>query len=187
MDSSWWSRSATELLIAYVIVAVGLALGLHHRHAPRRTLFSMPVIALPLTIIALLAWAVVLRAIERFWWPPKLWIQALSASVVFVGIGYGAGVIRSRQARSAVTRGTRLASIIHPLRKPGAGSVTFARVPVPVMDETKHFKLIGTTGTGKSTAIRELLRGALARGDRAVSPTRTADTCPSSIGQPGAT
>jgi type IV secretory pathway TraG/TraD family ATPase VirD4 len=35
-------------------------------------------------------------------------------------------------------------------------------------DETRHFKLIGTTGTGKSTAIRELLRGALARGDRAV-------------------
>ena len=32
----------------------------------------------------------------------------------------------------------------------------------------KHFKLIGTTGTGKSTAIRELLGAALARGDRAV-------------------
>ena len=36
------------------------------------------------------------------------------------------------------------------------------------MDETKHFKLIGTTGTGKSTAIRELLGAAIARGDRAV-------------------
>jgi hypothetical protein len=36
------------------------------------------------------------------------------------------------------------------------------------LDETKHFKLIGTTGTGKSTAIRELLEGALVRGDRAV-------------------
>src|SRR6201999_4629151 len=35
-------------------------------------------------------------------------------------------------------------------------------------DETKHFKFIGTTGTGKSTAITELLDGALARGDRAV-------------------
>lgn len=35
-------------------------------------------------------------------------------------------------------------------------------------DETKHFKLIGTTGTGKSTAITELLQGALARGDRAI-------------------
>ncbi len=35
-------------------------------------------------------------------------------------------------------------------------------------DETKHFKIIGTTGTGKSTAITELLTGGLARGDRAV-------------------
>ncbi len=39
---------------------------------------------------------------------------------------------------------------------------------MPVADEAKHFKFIGTTGTGKSTAIGELLAGALARGDRAV-------------------
>jgi type IV secretory pathway TraG/TraD family ATPase VirD4 len=39
---------------------------------------------------------------------------------------------------------------------------------VPPGDETKHFKIIGTTGTGKSTAISELLAGALRRGDRAV-------------------
>src|SRR6185437_1446289 len=32
----------------------------------------------------------------------------------------------------------------------------------------KHFKFIGTTGTGKSTAIRELLDQALTRGDRAI-------------------
>ncbi len=35
-------------------------------------------------------------------------------------------------------------------------------------DEPKHFKLVGTTGTGKTTAICALLSGALARGDRAV-------------------
>jgi type IV secretory pathway TraG/TraD family ATPase VirD4 len=39
---------------------------------------------------------------------------------------------------------------------------------VAAPDETKHFKFLGTTGTGKSTAIRELLGGALRRGDRAV-------------------
>jgi type IV secretory pathway TraG/TraD family ATPase VirD4 len=39
---------------------------------------------------------------------------------------------------------------------------------VGAADETKHFKFIGTTGTGKSTAITELLRSALERGDRAV-------------------
>ncbi|MFI4909181.1 MAG: type IV secretion system DNA-binding domain-containing protein [Steroidobacterales bacterium] len=46
--------------------------------------------------------------------------------------------------------------------------VTLAGIPIPLADETKHFKLIGTTGAGKSTAITELLSGALHRGDRAV-------------------
>ena len=48
------------------------------------------------------------------------------------------------------------------------GGVTIAGVPVPAADETKHFKLMGTTGAGKSTAIAELLTGALRRGDRAL-------------------
>src|SRR3569833_1793425 len=43
-----------------------------------------------------------------------------------------------------------------------------AGVTLATADETKHFKLIGTTGTGKSTAFSELLTGALDRGDRAV-------------------
>lgn len=48
------------------------------------------------------------------------------------------------------------------------GLLSLAGVPIAPLDETKHFKLIGTTGTGKSTAIRQLLRSALERGDRAV-------------------
>jgi type IV secretory pathway TraG/TraD family ATPase VirD4 len=47
-------------------------------------------------------------------------------------------------------------------------AVTLGGVPIAALDETKHFKIIGTTGTGKSTAIRELLSCALRRGDRAV-------------------
>jgi hypothetical protein len=58
------------------------------------------------------------------------------------------------------------------MRRPGAGAeaeqLSFAGVPVPLRDETKHFKVLGTTGTGKSTAIAELLSKALERGDRAV-------------------
>ncbi len=54
------------------------------------------------------------------------------------------------------------------LRRTGRPSLTLAGVAIAANEETKHFKLIGTTGTGKSTAIRELLSGALARGDRAV-------------------
>lgn len=46
--------------------------------------------------------------------------------------------------------------------------VTMAGIALREQDETRHFKLIGTTGTGKSTAIRELLHQALLRGDRAI-------------------
>src|ERR1700743_368303 len=35
-------------------------------------------------------------------------------------------------------------------------------------DETNHFKIVGTPGTGKTTAIAQLLQGALKRGDRAI-------------------
>jgi type IV secretory pathway TraG/TraD family ATPase VirD4 len=52
--------------------------------------------------------------------------------------------------------------------KSTAGLLTLAGISIPALDEAKHFKIIGATGTGKSTAIRELLAGALARGDRAV-------------------
>ena len=51
----------------------------------------------------------------------------------------------------------------------GEAEITLAGVAIPVMDgEAKHFKLIGTTGTGKSTAVQEIVSAALARGDRAV-------------------
>ena len=50
----------------------------------------------------------------------------------------------------------------------GATSLQLAGIPIGPADETRHFKLIGTTGTGKSTAITELLQGALDRGDRAI-------------------
>jgi type IV secretory pathway TraG/TraD family ATPase VirD4 len=54
------------------------------------------------------------------------------------------------------------------LRKSSTETLTLAGIAIASRDETKHFKLIGTTGTGKSTAIRELLGTAIARGDRAV-------------------
>ena len=41
-------------------------------------------------------------------------------------------------------------------------------MPVAPAEETRHFKLIGTTGAGKSTAIAGLVAGALARGDRVI-------------------
>src|SRR5277367_6423977 len=54
------------------------------------------------------------------------------------------------------------------MRRSNPTLLTLAGTAIAEADETKHFKLIGTTGTGKSTAIRELLGAAMERGDRAV-------------------
>ncbi|HVW69135.1 MAG TPA: type IV secretion system DNA-binding domain-containing protein [Steroidobacteraceae bacterium] len=72
----------------------------------------------------------------------------------------GAKILEGRSARRTIARLNRSSR--------AEGAVTLAGLQIRPADETKHFKLIGTTGTGKSTAIRELLRTALARGDRAV-------------------
>jgi type IV secretory pathway TraG/TraD family ATPase VirD4 len=53
-------------------------------------------------------------------------------------------------------------------KRHGDEVLTLAGVFVNGDDEAKHFKILGTTGAGKSTAIRELMTGALKRGDRAV-------------------
>ncbi len=53
-------------------------------------------------------------------------------------------------------------------RRPRGSGLALAGVPLQLAEEVRHFKLIGTTGSGKSTAIAALLGAALARGDRAV-------------------
>jgi len=101
-------------------------------------------------------------------------------------LGYGGG--RMLAARDSDTkgyiRGTTVLDAGEAARERGSGRgkarvrgastearqqrVTLAGIPILEADETKHFKLIGTTGAGKSTAITELLSGALRRGDRAI-------------------
>jgi type IV secretory pathway TraG/TraD family ATPase VirD4 len=53
--------------------------------------------------------------------------------------------------------------------KTGAATpVRFAGCGISFADETKHFLAMGTTGSGKSAALRRLLADAGARGDRAI-------------------
>jgi len=81
-----------------------------------------------------------------------------------LGVSYlrGAIVTDVTHAASAVDRSR------HRSRERRLDGITLAGLPVTAEDEVKHFKLIGATGTGKSTAIHELLGAALGRGDRAV-------------------
>jgi type IV secretory pathway TraG/TraD family ATPase VirD4 len=100
-------------------------------------------------------------------------IASLMPPLCFVALGYFGG--QRMGAPNHVEGGLKRGSILKGVQKQlGSGQkglenyLTVAGVPVQPEDETKHFKMIGTTGTGKSTAIRELLAGALKRGDRAV-------------------
>ncbi len=96
-------------------------------------------------------------------------------ALIMVLVLLGATVLRGSRYRDTHKRGARVRDSRGAWRRVLRGSsgsgedlVSLAGVRIKPLDETKHFKLIGTTGTGKSTAIRELLRRALERGDRAV-------------------
>jgi type IV secretory pathway TraG/TraD family ATPase VirD4 len=99
----------------------------------------------------------------------------LTALIALIVVPFSASLLRLSRPRDHHRRGTRLIEPrVRALRRRGhrafAGGTRLALAGVAVrpLDETKHFKIIGTTGTGKSTAIRGLLEAALRRGDRAI-------------------
>ncbi len=107
-----------------------------------------------------------------------LWPQTQAspaAAVVVAAVVIAGWLLRRRTDREAYRRGAIVRTprrarraVRHRPRAAGDMALRLGGVVLRPEDETKHFKLIGTTGTGKTTAIRELLRGALARGDRAL-------------------
>jgi type IV secretory pathway TraG/TraD family ATPase VirD4 len=165
-------------VLVYAVVAVPLAMGLIRGRAPTAKIAFFPVLALPVTGLAVL-FVSMLRSSLLSWAPNLLTARSfeLTGLVTLMLFGYLGGLAACR-AKSDLTHkrgtriedGTRLQQRRGRRRRAGQGghALTLAGIPIPAMDETKHFKMVGTTGTGKSTAIRELLEGALARGDRAV-------------------
>src|SRR5450631_1890369 len=112
-----------------------------------------------------MGWAVVLHCMQSR--------QTLALAVGFVLAAAAASRLLRRRSLEAYKRGVVVVERMsrrhrRKFKGAAAGVLTVAGAPIPLPDETKHFKMIGTTGTGKSTAIRELVGGALARGDRAV-------------------
>jgi type IV secretory pathway TraG/TraD family ATPase VirD4 len=163
---TWHSltHGTNGLLLAYGMTLLALALTLIRRRVGAGPVLLSPVLALPWAFGGILAASVVdaCLATATAWRPVANVAVLLSAGLVG-----GVWVTRRRGTAEAHKRGTVLqwAGRAAPA---GVGAVTLAGVVIPEVDETKHFKLLGTTGSGKSTAIRELLAGALARGDRAV-------------------
>lgn len=159
-------------ILVYAVAALPLVFGLLQARAPTAKLLTSPILALPVTALAVLFVAMLRNSLLQ--WQPQL-INShartfeLAALATLMLFGYFAGLAAARtQSTLAVKRGTVVEDGTRRTRRKGRGALTLAGLEVPAADEPKHFKMLGTTGTGKSTAIRELLTGALARGDRAV-------------------
>jgi type IV secretory pathway TraG/TraD family ATPase VirD4 len=156
------------LLVVYALAALGLCAGLIASAASARRLLSVPIMAIPVAAVGAAAWLLARTVLK---WPVDLGSDPMTPIALLAGgLGAIAGIRPPRSARpDAVRRGTRIARAKRRWRWiAAADSLELAGQTVPAGDEAKHFKIIGTTGTGKTTAIRGLLGAALARGDSAV-------------------
>jgi hypothetical protein len=156
--------------LASVIFLVPMLVGLIRVRASLRHYLLFPLVAAPVMLIALLIFALL------FHWLPGAdtavvgILRILVALVLFPYLGYCCGASAGQGERPPVPQHRRgaIVSRAAPKFARRRAGITLAGIPVDPKDETKHFKLIGATGTGKSTAIREMLAAALERGDRAI-------------------
>jgi len=163
------------LAFAYGAVQVPMIAGLVRGRAEWRKYFASPAIAAPLTAMVGIGMTLASPFMAGIGIVPDSPLHfglAVSLSTIF---GYSGGRVLAEESSEnrSHQRGTLVAE--RPPRSSGrtgrerhSSGITLAGREIPAHDETKHFKLIGTTGTGKSTAIQEILSAALSRGDRAV-------------------
>jgi type IV secretory pathway TraG/TraD family ATPase VirD4 len=166
------------LVLGYAAVGVPMAATLMRRSAGYGKALASAAIAVPLAVVAGMATAAVNPLIHGLGVSSGSFLELAVGVGVSAGIGYAAarGMTRPAAPASIHQRGTVVKDVgdqPYSVSSRARGAlpaepITLAGFPVASLDETKHFKLIGTTGTGKSTAIRELLAGALERGDRAI-------------------
>jgi hypothetical protein len=175
--SGWWG-----LLMGYASVQGPMFAAMARSGATPRQYLRAPIVGAALTAAAAFAVMSANPLIEDAGIAFGGALHFGIAAAIAGAVGYlgGRWWMREPPMESPHRRGTRIESAAAAAtrdhdrssdRGTGAGRdrpLTLAGTPVPPEDEAKHFKLIGTTGTGKSTAIRELLDGALRRGDRAV-------------------
>src|SRR5271167_2719989 len=166
-----WSGIA----IAYTAVQAPMLGALIRARAGMRQYLLSPIVALPLTAAAAAAAAASSSWFALLGFAAHGPVQVAAATGISAALGLAGGrmIGRGNAAGKTHQRGAIVAEELPPERARASHGardqgLTLAGLEVPAQDETKHFKLIGTTGTGKSTAIREIMSRALARGDRAV-------------------
>jgi len=163
---------SADIGVLYAMALCGLWLACGVRRVPRTSWLLAPIVAGPVAAMALLVSLggslLTLTALSR----DARATDSLAAAVVAAVAGFCTGLSRARGvARERYVRGARVA------RGPGwcrsalvrrRAGLQLAGAPIDPSDETRHFKIIGTTGTGKTTAILALLHEAVARGDAVV-------------------
>jgi hypothetical protein len=164
MDSL--THGTAGLLLRYALTLIGVFAILIRRRSSVPTLLLSPLVALPALVIGGIATSILSGVFMSA--SAALTVPANAALLLAAGVGGGLWLNRKRQVGDVHKRG---AVVEHGTRTQGRAAktgITLAELDILPLDEPKHFKLMGTTGAGKSTAIRELLTGALVRGDRAL-------------------
>jgi len=163
-----WTHGTNGLLIGFADCAFSVLVGLIVGRATFGRTLSFPLIAIPVFFIAVLLWTAMAGPLKASAIASNL-IPYLGLIFIAIFSALAGKILAKLPEKKTHKRGTILddtPKITRKILKPQG--LTLAGLSVAPADETKHFKMIGTTGTGKSTAIRELLTGALERGDRAV-------------------
>jgi hypothetical protein len=177
LDITALTHGWSGLAVAYASVQAPMLAGMWQARAAFHRVLLAPVIAAPVTVTAGVGMALAGPALQALGLAPSSLIHLAAGGALcgamgyFTGRSFGRGPARApsalHQRGALVVRGAQRSAC----EESGAGAtprLALAGMRVAATDETKHFKFIGTTGTGKSTGIAQLIGGALARGDRAV-------------------
>jgi type IV secretory pathway TraG/TraD family ATPase VirD4 len=178
------THGTNGLLLAFALIEIPLLVGLIQSRSPAWKLTVSPLLAVALIVVAVICNALARPLLHGLGIAPDGYAELAFGMVLTAAIGYGSGrfLARRTSANMRYRRGAVVATAAAARDEPPGkrlkrgedgplrsdAPVELAGLPVAQDDETKHFKIIGTTGTGKSTAIREMLSAALKRGDRAV-------------------
>jgi type IV secretory pathway TraG/TraD family ATPase VirD4 len=166
------NRSWIAIPIFYTLTVWGLIAGFRRGGVPAENRIVRALLTgIPVMLGALIAWNIIIALCAAPGAPGQFAGLEMALALVFIPCSSAlTGVaLARRKPTNPVERGTLI--IDHRAQKPhtrSSGEMTLVGHLMSPLDETKHFKIMGTTGTGKSTAIGEILTGAFARGDRGI-------------------
>lgn len=162
------------LALAYGSVQIPMLAGLARGRAEFHKYLASPILAASFAGVVGIGMAAAAPLMAGMGFARHGVLQVALSTALSMAIGYAGGRSEAEgvdtkihRRGTVVTNHTERTNARKRRRAPDR-QITLGGTPIPEADETKHFKLIGTTGTGKSTAIQEILGTALSRGDRAV-------------------